>query len=203
MMFLPPASKLQTTTDPQYAERLERLSTPAWKRILHVQLPYQWNLRRLRPGRALDIGCGVGRNLESLGASVGVDHNPTCVTMARSRGLLAYTPQEFFSSGIQGAFDSLLLAHVLEHLQKSDAEELLRTYLPFLKSGGKVIMITPQEAGFKTDPTHVRFVDFAALTGLASSLNLRVDRTFSFPFPRLIGRYFPYNEFVCVATWPA
>jgi SAM-dependent methyltransferase len=194
---------VEPTADARYAQRLDRLSAPAWKRTLNVQLPYQWNLRRLRPGRVLDIGCGIGRNLRSVDkASVGVDHNSTSIEIARSRGLAAYTPAEFFALGERNAsFDSLLLAHVLEHLPERDAEALMRNYLPFLKSGGKVIMITPQEAGFRTDPTHVRFVDFSGLKDYATGLDLRVERAFSFPFPRWVGRYFPYNEFVCVATW--
>lgn len=101
-----------------------------------------------------------------------------------------------------GSFDSLLLAHVLEHIAREEAERLVRDYLPFLKVGGKVIMITPQEAGFKSDPTHVRFVDFSCLENHAANLDLRVERLYSFPFPRWVGRAFPYNEFVCVATWP-
>lgn len=192
------------TADPRYAERLKQLGAPLWKRILNVQLPYQWNLKRLHPARCLDVGCGLGRNLGHLAAgSVGVDHNSKCVEIARLRGLAAYTPKEFLASGVgERSFDSLLFAHVLEHLARADAETLLLQYLPFLKVGGKVIMITPQEAGFRTDPTHVRFVDFSGLRAHATRLNLLVQRQFSFPLPRWAGRNFPYNEFVCVATWP-
>ena len=40
--------------------RLETL-----RRMLPTQAPYRWNLRRLRLGRVLDVGCGVGRNLRN------------------------------------------------------------------------------------------------------------------------------------------
>jgi SAM-dependent methyltransferase len=102
-----------------------------------------------------------------------------------------------------GAFDSLLLAHVLEHMGADAWSGLLRAYLPFVRPGGRVVVITPQERGFAADPTHVRFVDFADVRSLADACGLVVHRQYSFPFPRPTGRLFPYNEFVTVATIPA
>ena len=53
-----------------------------WKKALNVQAPYRWNLRRQRLGRTLDVGCGIGRNLETLDpGSVGVDHNEHSVAV--------------------------------------------------------------------------------------------------------------------------
>ena len=85
----------------------------------------------------LDVGCGIGRNLQHLDAdAVGVDHNQDSVTIARQRGLTAYVPEAFFHSpdACEGSFDSMLLAHVIEHLDADVADELARTYLPFLRS---------------------------------------------------------------------
>ena len=42
---------MRDTSGDEYAARLESLSGARWKRILNVQLPYQWNLRRQRLGR--------------------------------------------------------------------------------------------------------------------------------------------------------
>lgn len=186
-----------------YTERLVALEHARWKRLLNVQAPYRWNLRRLDLGRTLDIGCGVGRNLSNLGAgSVGVDHNPDSVAVARSRGLSAFTPEEFAASQAQEwrTFDSALLAHVVEHMSSDEAENLVKTYLPCVRPAGKVVFITPQEKGYRSDRTHVRFVDFAGLRELADSLGLVLRRAYSFPFPRFAGRVFTYNEFVVVTT---
>jgi SAM-dependent methyltransferase len=150
----------------------------------------------------LDIGCGLGRNLGHLdGNGVGVDHNAESVSLARSRGLRAFTPQAFLESGyaVAGSFDSMLLAHVAEHLSFDDGVRLVRTYLPYVKERGVVCFITPQERGYRTDDTHVRFVDFEALRELCSALDLTIRRQFSFPFARVAGRVFAYNEFVALA----
>ncbi len=66
-----------------------------------------------------------------------------------------------------------------------------------------MVFICPQERGYASDPTHVRFVDDAGLARLAQSVSLHVERRCSFPFPRAVGRVFPYNEFVLQARSPA
>ena len=183
-----------------YAMRLERLQGAWWKRLLPVQLPYRWNLRRQHLGRTLDVGCGLGRNLMHLPAgSVGVDHNQRAVQVARSRGLAALTVKEFERTPPEGRqqFDSILLAHIIEHLAPSDAEALVASYLPNLKPGGKVFIVCPQERGYRTDPTHVWFAQRQDLEALCRRVGLVPIRSFSFPFPRRLGNAFTYNE-TCV-----
>lgn len=191
--------------DEEYAQRLVRLQSAGWKRILDVQAPYRWNLRRQQPGFTLEIGCGIGRNLIHLsGNGVGIDLNLACVRVARARSLEAYTPEEFSAStrAVQGTFDSILLSHVAEHMTSEAVVELLREYLPFLKRGGSVILIAPQERGQASDPTHVEFMDESALDIVAAALGLSKTRAYSFPFPRFVGRFFIYNETVWVGTAP-
>lgn len=190
------------TDAPDYTERLATKESAGWKQRLDVQAPYRWNVRLLALGRTLDIGCGIGRNLAHLdGNGVGVDHNATSVALANERGHEAYTPDGFAQSphARSGAFDSLLLAHVVEHMTEADALGLLRSYLPHVRPGGKVVLITPQEKGYTTDATHVRFCGFAEVAALCATAGLGVDRQYSFPFPRPAGKVFPYNEFVTVA----
>jgi hypothetical protein len=66
-------------------------------------------------------------------------------------------------------------------------------------SGGRVVLITPQEAGFRSDPTHVELVDDRRLARLCEASALAVGASYSFPFPRPVGRWFKYNEFVVIA----
>lgn len=191
---------VRDTRDPAYAERLERLETAAWKRWLDVQAPYRWNLRRLGLGATLDLGCGIGRHLAHLpSGSVGVDHNEAAVGAARARGCTAFLPGELDAALPDARFDSLLAAHVLEHMTRAEAVAFLRRFEGRLRPGGRAVLITPQEAGFRSDASHVEWLDFAALGEIARALGWRVERSYSFPFPRLVGRVFPHNEFVVVA----
>ena len=191
----------------EYAERLIKLQTARWKQWLDVQAPFRWNLRRLDPGVTLDIWCGIGRNLLHLPRlSVGIDVNEHCVRAAKARGLIAFTPAEFHRSAEYNRpdrFDTILLAHVAEHMTEAEAVALLQEYVPILRSGGRLILIAPQEAGFRSDPTHLELMDFVRLARISDRLGFQPERAFSFPFPRWVGRLFTYNEFVVVSKKPA
>lgn len=192
---------MSDSTSDDYAGRLKGHQV-WWKRMLDVQAPYRWNLRRLKPGFMLDVGCGLGRNLAHVGGrGVGVDPNRACLAEARAKGFTVYTPEDFPASpeARAAAFDTLLVSHVIEHMAFDAARALVEGYLPYVKPGGQVILITPQEWGHASDPTHVHFMDMAELKRLAGVLGLSVTRAYSFPFPRWAGRLFKYNEFVLAA----
>lgn len=188
-----------------YADRLQAKQRVWWKRLAPVQLPYRWNLRRQKLGVTLDVGCGIGRNLPGLAAgSLGVDHNSVSVKYARSFGLPAMTVDEFKASdrAKPESFDGLLLAHLIEHLTPQQGLALLREYLRYLRPGGVLFIVCPQEAGYRSDPTHVVFADDAYLTSMCERAGLIVERSFSFPFPRWAGELFVYNEFCVRARRP-
>jgi hypothetical protein len=111
------------------------------------------------------------------------------------------TPGEFHAGSLAepGSYDSMLLAHVLEHLTEEDGVTLLKEYLPYVRPGGKVFLVCPQERGYASDPTHVRFVDGEGLAGLCEAVDLDPGVPFSFPFPRSLGKIFIYNEFCLLA----
>lgn len=196
---------MRDTRGEDYANRLRDKETARWKQVLNVQAPYQWNLRRHALGRTLDVGCGIGRNLETLGqGSLGVDHNAASIEMARARGVNALTVEEWEKSELRvpESFDGMLLAHVVEHMPPEMGEQVVADYLPYLKPGGKVLFICPQERGYASDPTHVRWTTGEDLMDLATTLGLRPAKWRSFPFPRIAGKAFVYNEFNVVATKP-
>ena len=200
----PPAGP-RDTRGTEYTARLRRKGGAWWKRLLPVQAPYRWNLRRHRLGTTLDVGCGIGRNLASLDpGSLGVDHNPTSVAQARAQGLDAVTTDQWRTDPRRapGSFDSLLFAHVLEHMSYQAAVALVREYLPSLRSGGRVLVICPQERGYASDQTHVTFLDGLALESLARDAGLAPEAWRSFPLPRRAGKAFTYNEFNLVARVP-
>jgi len=193
------------SADPEYTARLERQTGKGWKQMLGVQAPYRRHIRRVVEGRVLDVGCGIGRNLLHLdGHGVGVDTNPHSIEVARRQGLTVYTDDEFPSSSDAepGSYDSLLFAHVLEHMTVDDASGLLGAYLPYLRSAGRVVVIVPQEAGFRSDPTHVAFLDLDDLASIEVAHGLVRDAGYSFPLPRFVGKVFTHNETVSLLRKP-
>ncbi|MER7149753.1 class I SAM-dependent methyltransferase [Streptomyces lydicus] len=175
-------------------------------RLLPTRTPYRRQLRRIGAGRVLEIGCGDGDTLAGCApGSVGIDHDPQAVARCRTRGLTACTPAAFLAGphARPGAFDALLSAHVLEHLDDEQAESLLRAYLPYVRPGGAAVLITPQEAGHRAGPDPVRFTDFPLLRAFAESAGLTVRRTYSHPLPRPAGLLLRANAFVLIAQVPA
>ncbi|HEX3649709.1 MAG TPA: methyltransferase domain-containing protein [Pseudonocardiaceae bacterium] len=195
---------LDSTENADYTERLQRLAQPLWKRSLDVQAPYRRKLRALFGDReVLDIGCGLGRCLAHLAPrGVGVDHNPHSVRVCREQGLTAFTSDEFGATEYAkpDRFGGLLAAHLIEHLPRQQAVELLGGYLPYVAPGGLVVLICPQERGYASDPTHVEYTDLDGLRDIAGRLDLEVHTAQSFPLPRAAGKLFPYNEFLLTAS---
>ena len=189
-----------------YTQRLLRLQNAGWKKYLPVQLPYALHLKRLvASGSTLEVGCGIGRNLQNLGDSaVGVDVDRESVAyVVEALELRAFTPEGFFSSTYGSArFDNLLLSHVLEHVDPSQRTGTVSMYLPNLRHEGRLIVITPQERGYESDSTHVGFFDFRSGAKLAQELGMTIERQYSFPFPRPFGKIFRYNEFVTLLRAP-
>jgi SAM-dependent methyltransferase len=201
-----PAAERDPTAEvlgPAYAERLARTQSRAWKRW--APNPYRAFLRRLDLGLVLDVGCGLGRSLGYLdGHGAGIDPNEVVVARARAAGFDVSTPEQFRTGPHRSTvFDSMLCAHVLEHLDEPTGVALLRSWLPWIRPGGTVVLITPQERGQRSDPTHVRFVDDAGLRRLADAAGIGIGSVRSFPFPRPAGKVFVYNETVLLGTAPS
>ena len=190
-----------STQDNSYTDRLVTLSDSRFRKLLNVQAPYAWNIRRTVKGFTLDIGCGIGRNLAHLrGQAIGIDHNQTSVDVCRKNGFIAYTPDEFAASEhAELTYETLLLSHVLEHMTVTQAHELLESYLPHLSEDGRVVIICPQQRGFKSDSTHVHFFDSSSLTDLVHELGMHVSENRSFPLPGWCGRWFTHNETIVIA----
>ncbi len=150
------------TEGADYTQRLQRLGGAGWKRVdrrpgavpvehpparagpdarrglRHRAQPGPPGWQRRRGGPQPDLGPGL----------------PGAV------GLEAYTIEDFLASAHArpDAFDALLAAHLLEHLPEPDARDVIGMYLPYVRSGGRIVFITPQERGYASDATHVRFV---------------------------------------------
>lgn len=194
------------TDSNEYFEEIYSNTAKPWKKIIPVQLPYKYNLKRQNLGKVLEIGAGLGRNQGFLREAVGVEHNQFSVDYCRSKGFEVYLPKEFHSKFREykyenAKFDSILMSHVLEHVEFENQVNILAEYLPYLKLNSKIMLITPQESGHKSTISHITWTDFNRISEILqeSAPDYRIIKSFSFPLPRFAGKLFTYNEFNVIA----
>ncbi|MGO1071152.1 class I SAM-dependent methyltransferase [Lysobacter sp. CA199] len=154
-------------------------------------------------GPTLDFGCGVGELLERLPAgSKGLEYNLATVAHCRARGLdvEAYDgyADDWKLTALHGArFESMVISHVLEHLDEPAA--ILRRLLTAARGLGigRVLAIVPGQAGYRIDATHRTFVDRAMLSTdeVVAGTGFKLARSRYFPGDlRGIGDWFAHHE---------
>lgn len=160
-------------------------------------------IRQLR-GPVLDFGCGVGELLERLPVgSHGLEYNQATVEYCRGRGLAVDAYDGFADDwslsvlSAQQAFESMVISHVLEHLQ--DPVWALNRLLIAARGVGveRVLVIVPGPAGFRIDPTHLTFVDAEMLArpDVLEGTAFAMKSAHYFPGnARRLGTWFPHHE---------
>ncbi|MDX1382154.1 MAG: class I SAM-dependent methyltransferase, partial [Thermoanaerobaculia bacterium] len=151
-------------------------------------------LEATEPGRLLEIGFGDGSRLDDLtrlGWRVeGQEVDPVCVRDARKRGLTVHEgPLEGLGLA-PGAFDAVVSAHVIEHVE--DPEALLRESVRLLRPGGRLVFVTPNTDSYAhrrfrscwyglDPPRHLHLFNPSALAELANRSGLKGFRVVTSP----------------------
>lgn len=185
----------------EYAARqMRRRRNPLRRAIKHFYLE---NMLREVRGRTVDFGFGAGQLLERLPAgSLGLEVNPSLVEDAQRAGLnaklyAAETDPPLIGAVMPGAYQSLIMAHVLEHIENAD--DFLRRLLRSCAQLGieRVIIVVPGAKGFAFDSTHRTFVNAAYIAehGLRSAEGYQLTTIRYFPGNHeWIGRFYVFHE---------
>ncbi len=131
--------------------------TTGFQQPRHLEDLITTTVARQDPGKAIDIGCNDGSLLEVLRRAgyaqvVGVEPNPVAASIARKKGHQVYTSyltKELASQIVAdcGAFDTVYLRHVVEHV--SDLEAFFGAIRALLRPDGLLVLELPDvEEGF-------------------------------------------------------
>ena len=188
-----------------------------------------WNARQIAASlvpsgsRVLDVGCGwgqVARWLKARGCRV-VGVEPDEVRLREGaeffEATYAGTAEDLDALGLErGSFDALMLADVLEHLP--DPWSTLNALLPYVRSGGRVVVSIPNVASYGArlnllrgqfryedsglyDRTHLRFFTRETLTEMLTGAGLRVvewhyapNLTMTRAYQRTLGKLPPLHR---------
>jgi SAM-dependent methyltransferase len=190
---------VSSTTSLEYTERLIKKQDSGLKKLIKTFDPYKHHIRKVIEGKTLEVGCGIGRVIGfSPEQIVGVDHNAHSIETCQNKGFQAFRVEEFQTTFGAQNFQTLIMSHLLEHMSIQESVDLINFYKPYLVNQAKVIAITPQEVGYRSDHTHAEFVDFSKLREIFQKSGVELQTEYSFPFPRFMGKIFIYNEFVAI-----
>jgi 2-polyprenyl-3-methyl-5-hydroxy-6-metoxy-1,4-benzoquinol methylase len=126
---------------------------------LHLER-YEFAARHLRPGRALDLACGVGYGTKLLaersgGPVLGADVSPEAVAYARSRYAgpgVEFRVADAMTFADADGFDSIVSLETVEHL--TDPQRFLARLVGLLRPGGHLIASVPTTPTTDVNPHH-------------------------------------------------
>jgi SAM-dependent methyltransferase len=170
-----------------------------------ARTPWLRATARFVQGPAVDLGCGVGELLARLPhGSIGLEINRTTIDHCVAHGL----DVSYYDGSVDGwglapvrerdtRFDTLVLSHVLEHLD--DPAAVLHALLVSAGEIGmrQVLVVVPGRAGYASDDTHRTFVDrdYLARPDIVDGTSFRAGPTSFFPGNvRAVGDRFTYHE---------
>ncbi len=156
--------------------------------------------RHLR-GKALDVGCGIGDMVRYRSGTVGVDINPETVKWCRNSGLDIKLMEPNRLPFEDGAFESVLLDNVLEHIERPWPllDEIRRVLIP----KGRLVIGVPGVKGYHSDPDHKVYYDLRGLRSTVEGRGFRCVQIFAVPFKSEwlnthMRQYCIYGVFECV-----
>ncbi len=128
---------------------------------LHLER-YRFAARHARPGRLLDMACGVGYGTRLLAdeasdvsEAVGVDVSEEAIDYARNRYAdprVAYRCADAFSFQDSDGFDTIVSLETIEHV--SDPERLVENLVRLLRPSGVLIASVPTTPSVDVNPHH-------------------------------------------------
>lgn len=172
-----------------------RHGTAPWVGPARTELVELVESGRLRPGRALDLGCGEGDNAIFLARhgfdTTAVDFAPAALERARCKAeeagaVVRFVEDDLTRMGrVEGPFDVLVDYGSFDDLGARDREAYLRAVVPLLPAGGLFLLWC-----FEWVPSRWEKVAVAALPfGEVALLPGEVERRFGaqFEIDRLAG----------------
>jgi SAM-dependent methyltransferase len=133
-----------------FYEAWYRVASPPWSGAPRSELVELVTSGALKPGRALDLGCGEGDNAVFLAqhgfAVTAVDFAPAAIAKARRKARAAGVSVDFLVDDLtrpqllRGTFDLLVDYGTLDDLGPSERDDYVRAVVPLGGSGSQFLL---------------------------------------------------------------
>jgi SAM-dependent methyltransferase len=148
--------------DPRLYRLVQFLAAPGAEKALHRELLRERG-ERVRPLRALDVGCGPRSMLEQFGIEpVGVDASPSYVQAFAARGRTAIAGSADALPVVDGVFDEVWSFGLFHHLPDDMARQTVAEMIRATRPGGWTIVfdaVLPRPTILKLLPYFLRRMD--------------------------------------------
>jgi trans-aconitate methyltransferase len=179
------AQKPLATQEVAYSEYLQKKYLPFRDQYLFLfyypKLLRQFNA--IPQAIVADLGCGLGSFLRFCQkrniAAKGYDNNQNMVELCKQQGLNVE-----FASVLEipdTTLNACFCDNVLEHLTQEEIEQFFAHIKLKMAVGGRLVVVVPGKAGYKTDPTHKTFVTYALMDEVCRRHGLKLAKTFYTP----------------------
>lgn len=169
-------------------------------RIYFLSFPL-WQTKRFKE-RVLDLGCGWGFYFKINPFAYGIDFNANCVRYLKSLGYKVIQEDIRNQLSFRGDFFKCVICHdVLEHMELKDIEKIFLRVHDILEPQGIFLILIPNRKGFeyglKLNVGHKYFITPEEIF-LITKGKFAVEKHYSYPLPRFVGRYFAHNKEVII-----
>ncbi len=141
---------------------------------------------RIAPGRAIDLGCGVGAEAIYLAKNgfdvTGVDFSPTAIKQARSKSQAAGVEVRFVVDDltnllqVSGEYDLLLDVGALSDMNQEEARDsYMQSILPLTQQGSQYLLMCFENV-LGLDEVERRFAEYFSIETLARKTEVVISR---------------------------
>jgi SAM-dependent methyltransferase len=150
----------------------------------------------------LDLCCGWGFYFKINPNAQGVDIDAGCVEYLLRRGYRVKQGNVIEALPFSDSTFDLVITHdALEHFSLAEVKKIFGNVHRILRKGGKFMNIIPNRKGYehgvRTDCGHKHFIIPEEIQDIAGK-EFMVVKSYPYPLPRVIGRYFTHNKEVVI-----
>ena len=158
--------------------------------------------KTLKYNNVLDLCCGWGFYFKINPKAWGIDWDGACIEHLLQQGYnvkRCNVVEELPFS--DNTFDLVLTHDALEHFTHEEVKKIFKNVYRLLKKDGQFMNIIPNRKGYKygveIQAGHKNFITPEEIIEIAGSQFVLV-KTYAYPLPRSIGRYFTHNKEVVI-----